>query len=954
MPHNKSIESELHGLAERVAAGQLVNVVAEADGIVVQQQESASAVVSTSRYGPCPSYWDELLEHWDPLDSLNYCVGFQEAGFDHLKYRPLCCDATEVERIECLKRLTSSPTGPGAAYSFLLQFISIICSPDQYANKTVEQDEKKTEEYQQLIATTTTSGSELTAMLLKLSRRDDGFCQYLYFLLRSFISTFETRRPSTGGDRNLMALLHCLELLRFAEKELASRPLTGKPSNLRSTMAPPSPTRKLPPSPPHLTFATQWPADIYPTVPPSPLAPASPGSPDSEDETFEKKRSMLGLFRKKKQTRKSPSIRKETAPQPRKAIGSLQAKSASNTQLSKSLSQSPSIMYENMSDFLSELDRICATIERSLQKSFRQKIAEWAMQPWSATKDSALAEVTKSMRGSLREANEGSNRMLLVNPVDSSELLSSVDYDECYILPSAHFPILLTFNVSERRSSDSVIGEEMLYRTSVELVTLKSNKATENSRFVVHGAIAGAVMASGETNTIKDENHAWSKDNALTFDTRSSWGPPQTLSLRLCANAELIDPNTSIYAPTEIGFGWVDLSELWFECEDKAAPFMATLRANIWPLDSEENNFDEHGHPPDELLNESGLFELKVRIKTEAIECDSSESGSQSRKRMLLYKHDDDLRQEAFAVQFIRTCDDILKASGLDMKLLTFQCIPVGTRRGFVEWVPGSVPLSEICQPFAGSLLAGGTTNRRDVFSDDDSVPSMVSKAGLSKFESLRRLQQNEALHRLAGNRQATRGCMANNPVQDYLRSVAYDHNAPYMIKREVMDTYVKSCAGYCVITYILGVGDRHLDNLLLHQSGSFFHCDFSFILGNDPKKYLPMRITEDMVHGMGGRESDNFAKFLSLACAAFLALRHPENVRVLLSMVRLMDAALLPDVSENQTIKEAIMGMRNRLRLELSEKHALAFMEDLIESSLSSKMWLAVDAIHTLGKKIR
>jgi phosphatidylinositol 3-kinase len=138
------------------------------------------------------------------------------------------------------------------------------------------------------------------------------------------------------------------------------------------------------------------------------------------------------------------------------------------------------------------------------------------------------------------------------------------------------------------------------------------------------------------------------------------------------------------------------------------------------------------------------------------------------------------------------------------------------------------------------------------------------------------------------------------------------------------MNTYVKSCAGYSVITYLLGVGDRHFDNLLLHQSGAFFHCGYSFILGSDPRKYLSMRITEGMVYGMGGKDSDNYAKFLSLTGAAFLALRRPENVRVLLSVVRLMKASSLPDVSENQTIEQALLGLRHRLRLELTETEAI------------------------------
>ncbi len=53
---------------------------------------------------------------------------------------------------------------------------------------------------------------------------------------------------------------------------------------------------------------------------------------------------------------------------------------------------------------------------------------------------------------------------------------------------------------------------------------------------------------------------------------------------------------------------------------------------------------------------------------------------SQPRKRLLLYKHGDDLRQELLAIQFIEKCNQILLSSGLDLKLKTFSCQPVGNR----------------------------------------------------------------------------------------------------------------------------------------------------------------------------------------------------------------------------------------------------------------------------------
>jgi phosphatidylinositol 3-kinase len=255
---------------------------------------------------------------------------------------------------------------------------------------------------------------------------------------------------------------------------------------------------------------------------------------------------------------------------------------------------------------------------------------------------------------------------------------------------------------------------------------------------------------------------------------------------------------------------------------------------------------------------------------------------STGKKYPVIFKTGDDLRQDQLVIQIITLMDRLLQKENLDLKLSPYRILATSSTAGAVQFIP-STSLSAASAKYKGSILA-------------------------------------------------------------YLRANNPDDSEPLGVRKETMDTYIKSCAGYCVITYLLGVGDRHLENLLLAPDGHFFHIDFGFILGRDPKPFAPMmKLCKEMVEGMGGANSPHYALFKQYCYTAYTTLRKSANL--ILNLFSLMVDANVPDIRMEPD--KAVLKVKERFHLEMSEEEAIRHFEQLINDSVNAIFGVVIDRLH-------
>lgn len=262
----------------------------------------------------------------------------------------------------------------------------------------------------------------------------------------------------------------------------------------------------------------------------------------------------------------------------------------------------------------------------------------------------------------------------------------------------------------------------------------------------------------------------------------------------------------------------------------------------------------------------------------------------------VLYKCGDDLRQDQLTLQVLRVIDLLWKTEDMDLQMSCYGCIATGFETGLIEVVPDAETI--------GGITAGKGVR-------------------LKKIRAMGNVFDEKRLKR-------------------WLRSKGHP-------QRMWEQNFLKSSAGYAVATYVLGIGDRHNDNIMLSYTGKLFHIDFGHFLGNFKKKMgvrrerAPFVFTPQMAFVLGGSGSPLFKEFEQLCCKAYNLLRKHSNL--LITLFSLMLQCGIPELETDHDITY----LQEKLMIGATDEEAAQRFIFEIRNALNTRTVQINDAVHML-----
>ncbi|KAK4015632.1 hypothetical protein OUZ56_030607 [Daphnia magna] len=235
--------------------------------------------------------------------------------------------------------------------------------------------------------------------------------------------------------------------------------------------------------------------------------------------------------------------------------------------------------------------------------------------------------------------------------------------------------------------------------------------------------------------------------------------------------------------------------------------------------------------------------------------------GTDGKRYAYLFKGMEDLHLDQRIMQVLSLTNVLLSESKNRYRARHYGVIPLGPRSGLIQWVEGVTPLFALYKRWLQRQAANTTQGKGEKDNNVTAVPRpselfynkltpLLEAEGLSADPRQRNQWPIDILRRVQAE------LMEETPKDLVAREMwAGSVNAEQWWSSTLR--FGQSCAVTSVIGYIIGLGDRHLDNVLVDlRCGEVVHIDYNvcFEKGRQLRvpENVPFRMTANIQHALG------------------------------------------------------------------------------------------------------
>mmetsp|Transcript_15919 Transcript_15919/g.30023 ORF Transcript_15919/g.30023 Transcript_15919/m.30023 type:complete len:917 (+) Transcript_15919:72-2822(+) len=269
------------------------------------------------------------------------------------------------------------------------------------------------------------------------------------------------------------------------------------------------------------------------------------------------------------------------------------------------------------------------------------------------------------------------------------------------------------------------------------------------------------------------------------------------------------------------------------------------------------------------------------RMLTESLKSKLIDTEATTEVSGVMIKSNDDLRQEVFVMQMIHFYQSVFAKASLPIWLKTYRILSTSKDTGMIEFLIDTTSIDSLKK----SDMFPQSSNLRDYFEMIYGPPDTAS------FKAAQR-------------------------------------------------NFMLSLVGYSLVSYLLGLKDRHNGNIMIDVRGRLIFIDFGFAMGMAPGhefsfERAPFKLTQDYIDVMGGTDSACFAEFKRLFVAGFEAARANSQIAIGLVEIMMYKSKFPCFSGPRYGGDKALIKFQNRLMLRTPDEEVRKKALGLIEKSM-------------------